>query len=693
MTNDKEIDLQLAVLNNIKINGNLLPLQFAICAKLQRNNFCFVFDEVGCGKTIEAGICIWNAIKDGSKNILIVSPSNLTFNWYNELLSKFGLNFRIITGTNNSIDLYRGKSTLDEDVSNFCIVSYDSRATENSSAALGRLPKGTDACKWDLIVLDEGHESKNEDTQRYSILSTFMTNQVLFLSATPIRNLQKDLKSEIALVQQMLRLSQLEFKIGNVNPIAAMTFDLNYPLSRNFKEIVLGLGAFKERVVNEIKYTVKGDKVSTLVTYQSQIDQKRGCIPLFLDRISADSIYKYVQSHYRKFKFTKEDYNELKEFDEKYVQLENTLENIIKDNNDERVVIFCTHKAVVDYLGKMLGCKYGADRIEAMHGDTYKQDVRKNRILLLDKEDSEMNKKRVVILSHRIGSVGINLSKFSHLINYELPYTPADLEQRFGRIDRITNPCAKLNLYFFKDTNGILDTVYLNRILFKLQTEVLPFLPSKNLLETTPTFIDDYVKLTIKVQEVLKYLEENLLDSAETNEEIMELCGLDKQTTTVPKSQDKIKTQCNDFLTKLGCDTATEEDEISERMNELFNKNYSNEVTYYDVEEHSVKSLSFTEVKACTEDNSYKAFSVCTRKLNNQINDTIEAICACYTENENDLAKFIKSLRVLIDEQCINENMLFSTLYGCHRAIATCDPEITFLDFMQEYNKKENTND
>lgn len=708
------MDLQSIILNKIKLKNRFLPLQFAIKEKIDRNNFAFVFDEVGCGKTIESGIVIWDTIKNGGKNVLIVAPSNLVFNWYNEMLSKFGLSFKIVEGTADAIDLYNRNSPINKirDITNLCIVSYDSRANENSNAALDRLKQLS--IPWDLVVLDEGHESKNESSNRYQTLKAFMARKVLFLSATPIKNLKEDFEEEFWLVSGILGNAgvQVSFGTAGFSPEAAIAFDLNYPISRNFKELLMGLDDFKQRNVRDIIYHIPSAVAAKLHEMYSgmELDAKRGCIFLF-DRIFHQDQYllKIYQS-YKKNKYDLQDYDQIIELDEKISKLIELIDEINEANANERVVVFCQHREVVNYIMKMLVFKYGDSCVEAIHGESYLKEERKNRIFLLDKNDEEMSKKRVLVLSHNIGAVGINLSKFNHVINYELPYTPADLEQRFGRIDRITNSSEELNMYIFNDLNNQFDNVYFNRLVTKMILEVLPVLPSKNILFMSKRIKDVYLEMInalIRIQAALASMtgENDLSENpiineiskhleviVSVNEKKVKIFDLKQQRNI---SLEELKKELNIMLQTVYTNIGISATDHLEQAVDEYVKSMSNTVSY--LKDNYRRTMSFKALMEsftgdCNEQGEHNDFLGFVKKidrLNDEVTSTSSEVIRTYKETRS-IESFMDFLITEIQCQGVNENLIFSVLYGTWSVLVNtfAEADLSFESYMNTYNER-----
>ncbi len=148
------------------------------------NNKLLVADEVGLGKTIEAGhIMLELKARKQLRNVLIVCPKSLQEKWKTELEDKFGLNFKIYESTK---ELTTDLSDRDGVVKG--IVNYEKIRTskETSNPLLDLLDKSNK--RFSLIVCDEAHKMRNSGTQTYRGAYKLIshTKTALFLTATPI---------------------------------------------------------------------------------------------------------------------------------------------------------------------------------------------------------------------------------------------------------------------------------------------------------------------------------------------------------------------------------------------------------------------------------------------------------------------------------------------------------------------------
>jgi SNF2 family DNA or RNA helicase len=144
-------------------------------------------DEVGLGKTIEAGLVLSELRLRGlARTVLVVCPSGLVAQWREELERKFGLATRVV-GSDRP-----GSAALPPDppaVASNPPVAIVSLALARRSPTRDRLV-GQD---WDLVVVDEAHRVKNPSTASSRLVRDLRSRHLLLLTATPVENRLADL--------------------------------------------------------------------------------------------------------------------------------------------------------------------------------------------------------------------------------------------------------------------------------------------------------------------------------------------------------------------------------------------------------------------------------------------------------------------------------------------------------------------
>lgn len=153
--------------------------------------------------------------------------------------------------------------------------------------------------------------------------------------------------------------------------------------------------------------------------------------------------------------------------DRKWDELSRLLQddsNMFKDNLREKLIIFTEHRDTLRYLTNKIRSLLGREEaVVTIHGGMLRDERRKVEELF--KQDKEV---RILIATDAAGE-GINLQRAHLMVNYDLPWNPNRLEQRFGRIHRIgqTEVCHLWNLVSRETREGM---VY-QRLLEKLEQE------------------------------------------------------------------------------------------------------------------------------------------------------------------------------------------------------------------------------
>ncbi len=154
-------------------------------------------DEVGLGKTIEAGLVISQKWAERKRRILIITPSNLRKQWHQELQEKFFLPCRILE-TKSYKDLVKQGETRPIDTRNFLtICSYQFARTKADEIQETR---------WDLVVIDEAHRLRNVYKPSNIIANTLKralkNSSKLLLTATPLQNSLLELYGLVSFIDE-----------------------------------------------------------------------------------------------------------------------------------------------------------------------------------------------------------------------------------------------------------------------------------------------------------------------------------------------------------------------------------------------------------------------------------------------------------------------------------------------------------
>lgn len=399
---------------------NLKPLTHQLEAAetvIERmNGKAILADEVGLGKTIEAGLILKEYLIRGLvKRALILAPASLINQWIEELNIKFHIT-AIAYKKNVPIERY-----------DVLIMSMD---TAKKSPHRERIYEQN----YDMIIIDEAHKLKNHKTQIYEFVQGLKKKFCLLLTATPIQNDVFELFYLISLLKPG--------HLGNYDTFqsafSASKHDLehddylkelvNQVMVRNRREdtgiewtnrrvqIVPIQFTKEEAEVYDLLGTLQNTGSFSLITLRKEMCSSKEATALTLSKMLEED---NAQSQ------------EVEAILAKLMALEvnskanKTLEII--EQAQDKVIIFTEYRATQIYLQWYLHSKGITSVLFNGKFNKNKRDYMKH----LFKEKAQ------VLIATEAGGEGINLQFCHHVINYDLPWNPMKLEQRIGRVHRL----------------------------------------------------------------------------------------------------------------------------------------------------------------------------------------------------------------------------------------------------------------
>ncbi|MEI2578543.1 DEAD/DEAH box helicase [Scytonema sp. PRP1] len=158
-------------------------------------------DEVGLGKTIEAGLILSEYLARGMvQSILVLTPASLVSQWQGELASKFGISS--ITTDDDS---------RQQNPEEFWTANQRIVASLNTAKSAKHYPLVTSR-NWDLVVVDEAHHLKNRNTLNWKLVNALNKRFMLMLTATPVQNSLVELFNLLTLLKPGLLKTEADFK-------------------------------------------------------------------------------------------------------------------------------------------------------------------------------------------------------------------------------------------------------------------------------------------------------------------------------------------------------------------------------------------------------------------------------------------------------------------------------------------------
>lgn len=406
-------------------NLQLLPHQVEAAQTVieKMNGKAILADEVGLGKTIEAGLIMKEYMIRGIvKKVLILVPASLQNQWVTELNIRFFI----------PAIPYKKNTPLEQ---------YDVVVMSMDTAKKSPHREKIYEQDYDMIIIDEAHKLKNHKTQIYEFVQSLKKKFCLLLTATPIQN---DI-FEIFYLVSLLKPGHL----GNYE-----TFQSSFSATKNslehekyLKELVNQVMVRNRRQDTGIEWTNR--QVETIpIKFTDEerqvydmIFELKSISPVFSSSFTMVTLLKEMCSS-KEATFltlnkmlqkciTKEEMDYIEEIIERLMKLEINSKvekayEIIKNAND-KVIIFTEYRATQAYIQWYLNTK-GVTSV-LFNGKFSKS--KRDWVKQLFRERDQ------VLIATESGGEGINLQFCHHVINYDLPWNPMKLEQRIGRVHRL----------------------------------------------------------------------------------------------------------------------------------------------------------------------------------------------------------------------------------------------------------------
>lgn len=384
-------------------------------------------DEVGLGKTIEAGLILKEYMLRGLvRKALILTPANLAWQWYSELYEKFN----IVPGIQ--------RTKWDWEYSDILIASIDTAKREEHARIIHGI-------QYDMLIVDEAHKLKNSSTAAFRLVDGIQKKFCLMLTATPVQNDLKELYNLITLLKpgqlgsyRSFRAKFMKDKRTPKNPGELRSL-LSQVLIRHKRgagtvqftkrivhPIVVRLSPIEQELYDQVTQFIKdagrkaglsGPLILPLITLQREV-----CSSFFAAGLTLQKMLDKGQPHPNPV---------LGEILVRAAQIRQNskcdiLEQLMSTLED-KVIIFTEYRATQDYI------RY---RLERAGYSTVGFDGRLSR----GKKEwikQQFYRNAQVMVSTESGGEGLNLQFCNTIINFDLPWNPMRLEQRIGRVHRL----------------------------------------------------------------------------------------------------------------------------------------------------------------------------------------------------------------------------------------------------------------
>lgn len=271
---------------------------FAFASPLSKG--ALLADEVGLGKTIEAGLVIAQRWAEGRRRVLIIAPSNLRKQWYQEMNEKFFIPCSIIESKSYNAEIKGGNFRPFESNDRVVICSY--QFARNKAADVHAMP-------WDLVVIDEAHRLRNVYKSSNVIANTLKIalaeRHKLLLTATPLQNSLLELFGLVSFIDEHTFGDLKSFREQFANLSQERTFEilrerLKPVCHRTLRRQVTAYVPYTKRhaILEEFSPDEAEDRLYNLVTEYLQRDNlqalpasQRSLMTLVLRKLLASSTF------------------------------------------------------------------------------------------------------------------------------------------------------------------------------------------------------------------------------------------------------------------------------------------------------------------------------------------------------------------------------------------------------------------
>lgn len=541
-------------------NTNFYPYQFKPVFQFLESpaRGLLIADEVGLGKTIEAGL-IWTELcaREDARRLLVICPAMLREKWQKELSLRFGVRAEIADAADLKSHLERARKSPNHEFHLICSMQgtrprrgwEKPDASRSKSGDLARLLREVevDDALIDLTVIDEAHYMRNNGTLN-NVLARLIrpvTDNLVLMSATPVQIGNRDLFNLLNLIDpdtfrnefsfkrtleaseplnelrelvardwsltrdQFVRVlreaqrspifsgseqidyllmapptaeqlsdpqerSRLAEQVDRINPLAkVVTRTLKRDVhkdrpTREPKAILVKMSEAERTVYDDITNAIRAYCYKNEIAHGFMISQPQRQLastvsaalrhwldlgdkqPLLdeeeaeelEDRVGEEGLSSTPPSGFKAQLLhaasSVSNIKTLEANDSKYRELVTALKKYWEANPEKKVVLFSYFKKTLQLLANRL--EGDGIRNRVLYGGLDKQEA------LQDFEDPDGPK---ILLSSEVASEGIDLQFSSLLINYDLPWNPAKIEQRIGRIDRIGQKSDRILIWNF----------------------------------------------------------------------------------------------------------------------------------------------------------------------------------------------------------------------------------------------------
>ncbi len=423
----RSVEIKKQIQSNRRIPGikaKLYPYQIEGVSFLAGTGRALLADDMGLGKTLQAiSAAVWLKEYEGIKKILIICPASLKQQWAREIAKFTDLETQVIQGTPDQRGVQYRRDC------NFFVLNYELLFRDLTIINENINP--------DLIILDEAQRIKNWRTKIASAVKQISSRYAFVLTGTPLENRLEDLYSLMQVVDPKI-----------LGPLWRYMIDFHITDKRDKVLGYRNLSMLRKRLepvmLRRDRRVVK-DQLPDRITSQIDVAMTEKQMELHGSAMSAAGRLATIA---KRRPLTPTERNKLMaalqqarmacdaaglvdketEGSPKIDELENILEEVCLQSG-LKVVIFSQWKMMTKMVESRL--KQMDIGYVSLHGSV--PTAKRGALMDAFQNDDSVQ----VFLSTDAGGLGLNLQAGSVLVNLDVPWNPAVLEQRNGRIHRL----------------------------------------------------------------------------------------------------------------------------------------------------------------------------------------------------------------------------------------------------------------
>ncbi|QBO35100.1 DEAD/DEAH box helicase [Periweissella cryptocerci] len=415
-------------------------------------------DEMGLGKTLQTMYAAVDLIKQGhAKKVLIVSPSAVKYQWQGEIVKFAGLDSLVVDGTKAKRAKVYTEFFNAANPTPFLIANYETIRTDIETVA----PLVDEFV--DVVIADEAHRMKNRESKLFAAMMQLNSEYRFAATGTPMQNNPEELYALMEWINPEILGSLQEFrrkyivygeKFGRQLALGYRNLDelrnqvapvmlrrMKKDVAKDLPEIInkdiyvemdKNQAALYKQVTKDATYA-QDEFQTAMETYNRQKtgDAPSDAIMLgyqYLEQAISDDPQLLLNSD----SSLASRYIKLAEAAKKSAKVEELIE-VMRDflASDSRIVVFTQYVQMVDILKERFMTEFKQEPF-VIDGRVAAQDRTKQ----LEESKTTAHSRDILLMSDA-GNYGLNAQQFDVLINFDLSWNPAIMQQRTGRIHRI----------------------------------------------------------------------------------------------------------------------------------------------------------------------------------------------------------------------------------------------------------------